>query len=42
MDKRLIGRKFMGNFGSLPGFGNYVFCLFPKCREVTTPKVLIE
>jgi hypothetical protein len=24
MDRRLIGRKFLGNFGSLPGFGNVV------------------
>jgi hypothetical protein len=24
IDKRLIGRKFLGNFGSLPGFGNVI------------------
>jgi hypothetical protein len=33
VDNRLIGRKFLGNFGSLPGFGNGIILLPSKAFE---------
>jgi hypothetical protein len=42
VDKRLIGHKFGGNFGSLPSFGSYNFCFLPRCWEVIKPKTVIE
>jgi hypothetical protein len=34
IDKKLIGRKFCGNFGSLPGFGNVItFASFQGFRK---------
>jgi hypothetical protein len=36
VDRRLIGRKFCGNFGSLPGFGNVMtFASFQDFRNGT-------
>jgi hypothetical protein len=33
VDRRLIGRKFLGNFGSLPGFSNDMTIAFCKIFE---------
>jgi hypothetical protein len=35
VDKRLIWRKFCGNFGSLPGFGNVTFASFQGLENST-------
>jgi hypothetical protein len=41
VDKRLIGRKNGGIFGSLLGFWHrYDFYFLPKCRKVTKEETL--
>jgi uncharacterized membrane protein len=43
VDKRLIGCKFWGHFGSFAGFWQrYDFCFLPRCWEVTRLKAMIE
>jgi hypothetical protein len=42
VDKRLMGRKFRGNFGSLPGFGNANLCFFPMLRKMGQSKAVIN
>jgi hypothetical protein len=42
VDKRLTGRKFLGNFGSLPGFGGVTTLLPSKALENETARVVIK
>jgi hypothetical protein len=42
VDRRLNERKFWGNFGSLPGFGNDEFCFLPRFWKMGQPNSVIK
>jgi hypothetical protein len=43
VDNRLIRRKFWGNVGPLPGFGNVIaFCFLPRLWKMGQSKAMIK